>query len=206
MFLVDYAVSAISDELCQISMDGICGCWRPVRQNHFYFSQTRFKPVQLNCCRVRPWEFGGIQIFWRMTWKSSEQLKKRDNKIESPFEICLYHWSICFCFPVCFCTLTFSEHMRPNEPSQFCSLFELGKAIKYSGLVLPWEQTGGCGCIIMPHPALLSTVHHEPSSWGCDLRRLQSHQTPCPIFFSSSLPSSGSSSHYLIAVHTYGYF
>lgn len=90
--------------------------------------------------------------------------KMRHNKIELLIEICLYLWSICFFFPVCFCTLTFSEHMRPNEPSQFCSLFVLGRAIKYSGLVLPWEQTGGCGCIIMPQPLScpLSTMNRGP--------------------------------------------
>lgn len=118
-----------------------------------------------------------------------------------------------FSFPVCFGTLTFSEHMLPNEPSQFCSLFVLGRAIKYSGLVLPWDQTGGCGCIIMPHPALLSTAHPKP--WTVVLR-VPTQEAPVPSnamshFFSPplpafSLPSSDSSSHYLIAVYTYGYF
>lgn len=59
--------------------------------------------------------------------------------MQLPFHMCLYIRLLClsFCFPVWFCTLTFSEHMLPNEPSQFCSLFVLGRAIKYSGLVLP---------------------------------------------------------------------
>lgn len=39
--------------------------------------------------------------------------------------------------PLCFQVLTFSEHTAPNEPGQFCSLFVLGGAMKYSGLVLP---------------------------------------------------------------------
>lgn len=128
--------------------------------------------------------------------------------------MCLYIWllGLSFCFPACFCTLTFSEHMLANEPSQFCSLFVLGRAIKYSRLVLPWE-TGGCSCIIMPHPALLSTVHAE--LWPVVLR-VWTQEAPAPppqlnVPFSFplpafSLPSSGSSSHYLIAVYTYGYF
>lgn len=39
--------------------------------------------------------------------------------------------------PLCFQVLTFSERRAPNEPGQFCSLFVLGGAMKYSGLVLP---------------------------------------------------------------------
>lgn len=70
--------------------------------------------------------------------------------------------------PPCFWVLTFSEHRAPNEPGQFCSLFVLGGAMKYSGLVLPWDQAGGCGFVSMPHPTLLSTVHDAP--WTIVLR------------------------------------
>lgn len=140
-------------------------------------------------------------------------------KEQLPIHMCWYIWLLCrsFCFPACFCTLTFSERVLPNEPSQFCHLFVLGRAIKYSGLVLPWDQTGGWSCIIMPQPALLSTVHAEP--WPVVLR-MWTQEAPAPspphipqhnVPFSFSppafsLPSSSSSSHYLIAVYTYGYF
>lgn len=40
-------------------------------------------------------------------------------------------------FPICFQVLTFCRHTPPNELAQFCSLFVLGGAMKYSGLVLP---------------------------------------------------------------------
>lgn len=64
--------------------------------------------------------------------------------------------------PFCFQVLTFSKHTAPNELGQFCSLFVLGGAMKYSGLVPPWDQAGGCGFVSMPHPALLSSVHSAP--------------------------------------------
>lgn len=35
--------------------------------------------------------------------------------------------------------------------------------MKYSGLVLPWDQAGGCGFVSSPHPALLQpSVHPVP--------------------------------------------
>lgn len=49
---------------------------------------------------------------------------------------------------------TFSKSSAPNEPGQFCSLFVLGGAMKYSGLVLPWDQAGGGGFVSEPRPAL----------------------------------------------------
>jgi len=38
---------------------------------------------------------------------------------------------------LCFQVLTLCKHTAPNELAQFCSLFVLGGAIKYSGSVLP---------------------------------------------------------------------
>lgn len=77
---------------------------------------------------------------------------------------------------LCFRVLTFSERTAPNEPGQFCSLFVLGGAMKYSGLVLPWDQAGGCGFVSTPHPALLSSVHSEP--WTVVLRGWTRVSTP----------------------------
>lgn len=90
--------------------------------------------------------------------------------------------------PFCFQVLTFSKHTAPNELGQFCSLFVLGGAMKYSGLVPPWDQAGGCGFVSMPHPALLSSVHSAP--WTEVLRGWIQESTPSkknvPFFCSSS--------------------
>lgn len=79
------------------------------------------------------------------------------------FDVWPFSHTSLFPLPLSIQVLTFSEHTAPNEPGQFCSLFVLGGAMKYSGLVLPWDQAGGCGFVSMPRPALL--VH-------CPLRTL----------------------------------
>lgn len=76
-----------------------------------------------------------------------------------------------------FWVLTFSEHTAPNEPGQFCSLFVLEGAMKYSGLVLPWDQAGGCGFVSMPRLALLSSVS-TPAPWTIVLRGGSRESTP----------------------------
>lgn len=91
----------------------------------------------------------------------------RNNNMQNMIHICLM-FGLCMPPPpplyLCFRVLTFSEHRAPNEPGQFCSLFVLGGAMKYSGLVLPWDQAGGCGFVSTPRPALPSTVHPAPST------------------------------------------
>lgn len=93
--------------------------------------------------------------------------------------------------------------------------------MKYSGLVLPWDQAGGCGFVSTPRPALLSSVHSEP--WTIVLRGWTRVSTPsehyvpfsahlhCRFFLHFStrilcavmqfLPP-----HCLIVVYMYGYF